>query len=105
MSAANQKIMVNQNHMDHISAEFDKCANYVGEIITETKNMKNIMAANYKGRASAGLNDYFTVLNNHLDVLKICYEQLADYTIMVRDVTFSVDKALEIFYNKGGAIK
>lgn len=105
MPAVNQKINMNQNNMDQISIEFNRCANYVGEIISETKSLKNILAVNYKGRASAGLNDYFTVLDEHLDVLKLCYDQLADYTTMVKEVFLSVDNALEIFYNNGGAIK
>lgn len=103
-----QKIIVDENHMDKISFECNKCANYVGEIITETKNMKDIMEESYKGMASAGLNDYFTVLNQHLDVLKLCYKQLADYTDMVKEVSFSVDKSIVNFYHKigkGGASK
>lgn len=108
MPALTQKIIVVENHMDKISYEFNKCANYVGEIITETKNMKVIMEESYKGMASAGLNDYFTVLNQHLDVMKLCYKQLADYTDMVKEVSLSVDKSMVNFYNKsdkGGAIK
>jgi hypothetical protein len=100
------KISVRETSMEEIALEFNKCAACVEDIITESKNMKSIMEYNYRGRASAGLSDYFTVLDRHLDLLKLCYGQLSDYTTMVKEVTFMMDNLVgKNFFlsSKGGS--
>ena len=98
MPALKQNIVVNEAHMNQISNELNKCANYVEDIIVETNNMKNIMEDSYHGRASTGLYDYFSVLNQHLDLLNLCYKQLASYTDMVKDLCMSTDKSIASLY-------
>jgi uncharacterized protein YukE len=107
MGSPLQKIIVEETHMDKITYGFNQCEDYVGEIIAETMKLKQIIHENYKGRASAGVEDYFNTLYQHLDVLKLCYGQLADYTNMVKEVSMTVDKLLVNLYNKGigGVIK
>lgn len=99
MQALLEQIVVDETHLDEISLEFNKCANCVEEIITETKNLKYILANNYKGRASTGVNDYFDVLNKHLDLLHLCYKQLVNYTEITKETSLFVDKLLGNLYN------
>lgn len=107
MGSSLKKIMIEETHMDKIKQKFNQCENIVGEIISETNKLKDIIYENYKGSASAGVDDYFTVINQHIDVLKLCYSQMADYTNMVKEVSITVDKLLVNIYNKGigGLIK
>lgn len=102
-----QRIIIEEAHMDKISHGFNQCADYVGEIVSETRKLKQIMHENYKGRACAGVDDYFTVLNQHLAVLELCYTQLENYTNMVKEISMAVDKKLVNIYNKGigGVVK
>ncbi|WP_033164320.1 hypothetical protein [Clostridium sp. KNHs205] len=107
MPISTAKISVRETSMEEIALEFNKCASCVKEIITESEKMKSIMQYNYSGRASSGLNDYFTVLNQHLDILQLCYGQLSDYTTMVKEITFMMDSFIgKNFFNNGkGGIK
>lgn len=95
------RIVVDETHMDEITSEFNKCVTCVENIITESKNLHDILKTNYEGRALVGVNDYFNVLNNHLNVLNLCYQQLGDYTKVVKESSLEVDKLLEKIYNKG----
>lgn len=98
-------IVSNKQHMESITLKFNSCAEYVGDIITETETMKQILDDNYSGSAADGLADYYSVLTQHLDLLQQCYTQLGSYTKVAKDLFIQTDLLLGFELLRGGKIK
>ncbi len=98
-------IVSNKQHMESITLKFNTCADYVGDIISETEIMKQIFDDCYSGSAADGLEDYFSVLKQHLELLQQCYTQLGSYTKVAKDLFIQTDLLLGFELLKGGKIK
>jgi len=91
-------LVYNEDAMRSIAAEYRNAASSMDDAMSQCKSAMSVVQSDYDGQGTPLATDLFNKLHEHMDLLKSCYEVLANFT------ESSLEEFLQLDSELGGKI-
>ena len=87
------KTIYDSELMDNISEKFGEGADTMEEALTAFSDLNNSFPTYYDGQVNKEIFDsFYSTLENHLKLLKLCYENMGKYVTDAKETFIEADR-------------
>jgi phage-related protein len=91
---AKDSIKISPETLEELSQKFTDGAGVIDNIMKEVNNLDKLFTNYYVGFASEIIVELYGKVNEHLDILKSCYMNTADYVTDVKEELQETDEKI-----------